>query len=287
MPQAPAWRVVATNTTHNFRTINLHGDSVYLLGEGSVHQRRADGTWAEPIVIPGERWADMVVAGPQLFFGVTEAQGNVRRWRTGVMSEVGRLGSCASTDLRMASFGETIAAGCPGGGGFAFWERGPQHNFSEQAGVSPRAVVLIAEYDAVFLDAEGLRRMRAGAKKPATIAKAPAGHTLLWATRNNIVSASPAGEFAHWGWDSATGVPGPPMMLKAPGAVALHALWGLNADDIYAVGAGGVVLNFDGFSWRSVAVPTKAPLTCMTGAFGTLWIAGATGTLLQNRVREF
>jgi hypothetical protein len=55
----------------------------------------------------------------------------------------------------------------------------------------------------------------------------------------------------------------------------------LNADDVYAVGADGVVLNYDARSWRVVAVPTKARLTCMAGAFGTMWIAGASGTLLR------
>lgn len=281
MPQPPAWRVVPTNTTQSFRTVGLHGESVYLLGEGAIHQRRSDGTWADPIAIPGERWADMVVAGPQLFFGVTEGSGLIRQWRTGTMSEVGRLGSCAADDARMAAFGETMAAGCRNVSGLAFWERGPQHNFSDQGPLAPRAIVLIAEYDAVFLDADGVRRMRAGSKRPTTIAKLPEGHRLLWATRNNIVSASPSGEFAHWGWDSATGTAGPPMMLKAPGAVTLHALWGLNADDLYAVGDAGLVMNFDGRSWRPVPVPVRARLTCMTGAFRTLWIAGADGTLLR------
>lgn len=281
MPQAPAWRVVPTNTTQRFRTISLLEGSVYLLGEGAIHQRRTDGTWADPIVIPGERWADMVVAGPQLFFGVTEGEAFVRQWRTGKMTDVGKLGSCASNDPMMAMFGETMAAGCSYYSGLAFWERGPQHNFGDQGVMAPRALALIAEYDAIFLDSVGVHRMRAGAKRQTLIAKLPTGHRLVWATRNNIVTASSAGAFAHWGWDSATGAAGPPMMLNAPVAVTLHALWGLNADDVYAVGTGGVVLNFDGRSWRVVPVPTQARLMCMTGAFRTLWIAGDGGTLLR------
>jgi hypothetical protein len=278
--QSPSWRRVPTDTTQSFGAIGISDAGVFLLGEGEIHLRRPDGSWAAPIAL-GERWTDMSVVGPQLIFGLTEGDAVVRQWRSGNITTVGKVGSCASQDSRMSAYGETLVAGCPYYRGLAFWLRGPEFGFTEAGAFAPRALMLIAENDVVFLDSGGIKRLRGGATRAVSLATPPSGHELLWATRNNLITASPAGQFAHWGWDPATNEAGPMATMRAPSDVRLQALWGLNADDVYAVGRDGVVLNFDGRSWRRIPVPSTASLRCMAGAFRELWIAGSDGVLLR------
>jgi hypothetical protein len=162
----------------------------------------------------------------------------------------------------------------------AFWRRDAPPRFIESDLARPIALTLIGEDDVVLLEMNGVRRLRRGAA--AAVALAPArAHRLLWATRNNLVTASPDGEFAHAAWDASTGAVGPWSMLRAPSAARLHALWGLNADDLYAAGEAGVVLHFDGRAWRRLEVPATGTLTCITGATGDVWIGGERGTLLK------
>jgi hypothetical protein len=276
-----SWQRVATETTQSFRALQLQGSTLWLLGDAEIHQRRADGTWLPPIRIPGDPWSDMVVAGPQLIYGVSEGEPAIQEWRAGVFTTVGRLARCISRNATVTMFGETLAAGCEYYSGVAFWRHDGPHRFVETDLGRPHAIALIGPDDAVFLELGGLRRLRRGGMKVVTLGEST-DHHLLWATRDNLVTASPGGEFAHASWDAATGVVGPWTTLRAPGAVRLHAIWGLNADDLYAAGADGVVLHFEGRAWRRLEVPATTHLRRITGG-GDIWIGGDTGVLLRNR----
>jgi hypothetical protein len=278
--QSRRWQRVATETSQALRALQLSGGTLWALGDGEIHRRRADGTWERPIRLPGEPWSDLIVAGHELAYGVTEGQPLILEWRAGVVTTVGGLARCISNDARLSVFGDTLAAGCPYYSGLAFWRRDAPRQFVETDLARPIALALIGDDDAVVLEMNGLLRLRRGAAAALALAP-PKAHRLLWATRNNLVTASPDGEFAHAAWDAGDGTVGPWTTLRAPGVVSLRALWGLNADDLYAAGAGGVVLHFDGRAWRRVEVPATAALSCIAGAGGDVWIGGETGTLLR------
>jgi len=66
--------------------------------------------------------------------------------------------------------------------------------------------------------------------------------------------------------------------LNAPtGGGALYGVWGTSAANIYAVGADGRILHFDGSSWTSMSSPTRARLSRVTGSGANdIWAAGDT-----------
>ena len=62
-----------------------------------------------------------------------------------------------------------------------------------------------------------------------------------------------------------------------PGAGALYGVWGTSATNVFAVGAGGRILHFDGSSWSSMTSPTGARLSRVSGSGpNDVWAAGDT-----------
>ncbi len=58
---------------------------------------------------------------------------------------------------------------------------------------------------------------------------------------------------------------------------ALYGVWGTSATNIYAVGAGGKILHFNGTSWSSMSSPTSARLSRVSGSSASdVWAAGDT-----------
>jgi hypothetical protein len=62
----------------------------------------------------------------------------------------------------------------------------------------------------------------------------------------------------------------------------LNAIWGWAADDIFAVGDGGVILHYDGSGWSEMmAVPTSANLYDVYGNDNEVMAVGAGGVILR------
>jgi hypothetical protein len=67
---------------------------------------------------------------------------------------------------------------------------------------------------------------------------------------------------------------------EAPAPVDLHAVWARDDQDVYAVGAGGTVIHWDGAIWRDLACPLEADLLGVMGSSGHyLWVCGRAGAL--------
>ena len=66
--------------------------------------------------------------------------------------------------------------------------------------------------------------------------------------------------------------------VDAPtGGSPLYGLWGTSATNIYAVGAAGRILHFDGSAWTSMNSPTRARIARVTGSGANdIWAAGDT-----------
>lgn len=63
----------------------------------------------------------------------------------------------------------------------------------------------------------------------------------------------------------------------------LSAIWGRSASEIYAVGAAGTIVHFDGQEWRLMESPTGAYLTDLWGSrTGPVWIVAADGSILRG-----
>lgn len=54
----------------------------------------------------------------------------------------------------------------------------------------------------------------------------------------------------------------------------LFATWGRAADDVWAVGANGTIVHFDGVTWQREPSPTAAELRALHGAGGRIWAVG-------------
>lgn len=80
------------------------------------------------------------------------------------------------------------------------------------------------------------------------------------------------------GWDL------PPLPAEAAAQVAVYKVWGRAADEVYAVGTGGVILRWDGLAWTSMSSPTDRTLFTVTGTEERLYAVGSSGTglILQN-----
>jgi hypothetical protein len=63
----------------------------------------------------------------------------------------------------------------------------------------------------------------------------------------------------------------------------LHAVWGFSATDVYAVGAGGTILHYDGAVWSRVPSPTTADLYDVVTHAGAIYAVGAGGVLVTGR----
>jgi hypothetical protein len=80
------------------------------------------------------------------------------------------------------------------------------------------------------------------------------------------------------GWDF------PPIPAEAAAQIAVYKVWGRAADEVYAVGTGGVILRWDGLAWSSMDSPTDRTLFTVNGTAETLYAVGSSGTglLLRN-----
>lgn len=61
----------------------------------------------------------------------------------------------------------------------------------------------------------------------------------------------------------------------------LGAVWGTGASDIWAGGANGALLHFDGYSWSRAAQPLRDRITAIGGRAGTAWAIGDSGLVLR------
>jgi hypothetical protein len=91
---------------------------------------------------------------------------------------------------------------------------------------------------------------------------------------------------AVWGTSGSTWIVGDVSIVRCAsscspdpqtGGGALYGVWGTSATNIYAVGAGGRILNFNGTSWSAMNSPTRARLSRVTGSSAKdVWAAGDT-----------
>jgi len=74
---------------------------------------------------------------------------------------------------------------------------------------------------------------------------------------------------------------GPPSAWKETTVgSAVNAIWGLDAKNIYAVGKGGLIVHFDGTSWKTMLNPEKDDLHAVYGtAANTIFAGGDAGLL--------
>jgi hypothetical protein len=62
----------------------------------------------------------------------------------------------------------------------------------------------------------------------------------------------------------------------------LYGMWGSDANNVWAVGAGGTILKWDGASWISVSSGTTNDLAAVWGTQASnVWAVGAAGTILR------
>jgi hypothetical protein len=67
-----------------------------------------------------------------------------------------------------------------------------------------------------------------------------------------------------------------------PQGDSLHGIWGSSASDIWAVGAGGTIIHYDGKVWRYSASGTTRDLYGVWGSSATdIWAVGEDGTVLH------
>ena len=64
-------------------------------------------------------------------------------------------------------------------------------------------------------------------------------------------------------------------------SAALSGVGGSAATDIWAVGANGTTLHYNGATWSIVGPHTGIPLSAVTGGTVTPWAVGAEGSLLS------
>lgn len=65
--------------------------------------------------------------------------------------------------------------------------------------------------------------------------------------------------------------------LDQSGGGALYGVWGTSTTNIYAVGASGRILHFNGTSWSSMSSPTRARISRLSGSSpNDVWAAGDT-----------
>jgi len=59
-------------------------------------------------------------------------------------------------------------------------------------------------------------------------------------------------------------------------------VWGLNGRKAFAVGIGGDILHFDGFTWTVMSSPTAERLLGVWGTdFDDVWAVGELGTIVH------
>jgi hypothetical protein len=70
--------------------------------------------------------------------------------------------------------------------------------------------------------------------------------------------------------------------MTIPASGALYGVWGSATDDIFAVGASGMILHFDGTGWSVEPSGTNADLRAVWGDSGEVFAVGAGGTILHR-----
>lgn len=69
--------------------------------------------------------------------------------------------------------------------------------------------------------------------------------------------------------------------LKLPNS-ALHAVWGRSSSEVWACGADGLVIHWDGYRWRQLSAPTREFLWAIWARnTEDVWFAGTNGILLR------
>lgn len=274
------WERVEAPARESFSRVQIDTTgNVWLLGD-RIHQRRPDGTWAEPVRLPGEGWTDMIVISPDLIFGVAPLGDTFDVRRAGVLTRFAEQPSCTSMKVVMMTLGRTVVAGCPYYSGLAMWRTDGSAAFVSQK-VAVQDIAVIREDDVVAIGMDGVFRARRGAEEQQFLRRDDIGHSLLWADRTHIVTADPKGAFLHASWQSDTGRVGPWTAHAAPKEVSLARLWGTRANDLFAVGRAGVILHFNGKAWTAMASPVSVGLHSISGNDRMVWIAGEEGTLLR------
>jgi exonuclease V gamma subunit len=72
-------------------------------------------------------------------------------------------------------------------------------------------------------------------------------------------------------------------MTPAPPS-PVQAVWGTAADDVWAAGYQGLLMHWDGASWRQEVSGTANPLLAVWGVGGTdVWAVGESATILHHR----
>jgi len=92
---------------------------------------------------------------------------------------------------------------------------------------------------------------------------------------------------AVWGGGGSTWIVGDATIVRCQTSCAidgsgspLYGVWGTSATNVYAVGAGGKILHFNGASWSAMSSPTRARLSRVTGSGSNdVWAAGDTVVL--------
>ena len=83
-----------------------------------------------------------------------------------------------------------------------------------------------------------------------------------------------------WHYNGNTGKDWTPVYV--PATETLYAIWGSAADDIFAVGANGRILHFDGLAWSAQDSPTSQTLRAVWGAgYDDVYAVGDAGTVLH------
>jgi photosystem II stability/assembly factor-like uncharacterized protein len=70
--------------------------------------------------------------------------------------------------------------------------------------------------------------------------------------------------------------------FRPPDGVAIRAVWGSAASDVWIVGTAGAIFRYDGTEWTPVPSGTTEELLAISGsAADDVWIVGAGGTILR------
>lgn len=64
-------------------------------------------------------------------------------------------------------------------------------------------------------------------------------------------------------------------------AAHVASVWGTAGDDVYAVGAAGTIMHYDGLTWSQMTSPTQSALEAVQGTATNVFAVGAAGTILR------
>lgn len=116
-------------------------------------------------------------------------------------------------------------------------------------------------------------------------------HDVWGSSASNVWAVGEKGEMVRWdgaAWtlhrfDGTAVTPQPLGNFDTPAqAYTLRGVWGSSANNVFAVGDGGVVLRYDGAAWTRMATGTTAQLNRVWGSSATnVYAATSTGRLLR------